>query len=139
MESQLNINKAASPNTLESFHHVLNSIWDKEEMPENFRDALIIAIYKNKGSKFDCRNYRGISLLSNVGKSFTCVILNRLITMSEKCLPEAQCGFRPGCRTSEIIFVIKQVQEKCIEQNLALYSIFIDLTKAFDTVNREAL
>ena len=37
------IYKAASPNTLESFHHVLNSIWDEEEMPEDFRDALIVA------------------------------------------------------------------------------------------------
>ena len=52
------IYKAASPNTLESFHQVLNSIWDKEEMPEDFHDALIVAIYKNKGSKADCGNYK---------------------------------------------------------------------------------
>jgi hypothetical protein len=38
-----------------------------------------------------------------------------------------------------MIFTVRQVQEKCLEQNLDLYSVFIDLTKAFDTVNREAL
>ncbi|XP_076069189.1 uncharacterized protein LOC143041234 [Oratosquilla oratoria] len=38
-----------------------------------------------------------------------------------------------------MIFVMRQVQEKCIEQNMDLYAVFIDLTKAFDTVNREAL
>ena len=80
-----------------------------------------------------------ISLLSIAGKIFARVILNRLITMSEKCLPEAQCGFRPGRSTTDMIFVIRQVQEKCIEQNMALYSIFIDLTKAFDTVNKKAI
>ena len=34
---------------------------------------------------------------------------------------------------------MRQLQEKCIEQNMSLFSVFTDLTKAFDTVNREAL
>ena len=38
-----------------------------------------------------------------------------------------------------MIFAVRQLQEKCIEQNMPLFSVFIDLTKAFDTVNREAL
>ena len=38
-----------------------------------------------------------------------------------------------------MIFTVRQVQEKCLEQNVDLYSVSIDLTKAFDTVNREAL
>ena len=108
-------------------------------MPDDFRDALIVALYKNKGSKADCGNYRGISLLSIAGKIFARIILNRLIAVSEANLPEAQCGFRPGRSTVDMIFTMRQVQEKCLEQNLDLYSVFIDLTKAFDTVNREAL
>ena len=59
--------------------------------------------------------------------------------MSEANLPEAQCGFHPGCSTVKMMFLVRMVQEKWIEQNLDLYSIFIDLTKAFDTVNRESL
>ena len=108
-------------------------------MPDDFRDALIVSLYKNKGSKTDCGNYRGISLLSIAGKIFARVILNRLVSVSEKILPEAQCGFRPGRSTIDMIFAMRQLQEKCIEQNMPLYSVFIDLTKAFDTVNREAL
>ena len=108
-------------------------------MPDDFRDALIVALYKNKGSKADCGNYRGISLLSTAGKIFACIILNRLIAVSEANLPEAQCGFRPGRSTVDMIFTVRQVQEKCLEQNLDLYSVFIDLTKAFDTINRDAL
>ena len=108
-------------------------------MPENFRDALIVALYKNKGSKANCGNYRGISLLSIAGTFFARIILNRLIAVSEANLQEAQCGFRPGRSTVDMIFTVRQVHEKCLEQNLDLYSVFIDLTKAFDTVNREAL
>lgn len=133
------IYKAAGPNALEAFHDVLLSIWEEEEMPDDFRDALIVSLYKNKGSKSDCGNYRGISLLSIAGKIFARVILNRLITVSEQNLPEAQCGFRPGRSTVDMIFAMRQLQEKCIEQNMPLFSVFIDLTKAFDTVNREAL
>ena len=108
-------------------------------MPEDFRDAQIV--YKNKGSKADCGNYRGISILSIslAGKIFARIILNRFIAVSGANLPKAQCGFRPGRSTVDTIFTVRQVQEECLEQNLDLYSVFIDVTKAFDTVNREAL
>ena len=108
-------------------------------MPDDFRDALIVSLYKNKGCKSDCRNYRVISLLSIAGKIFARVILNRLVTVLEQNLPEVQCGFRPGRGTVDMIFAMRQLQEKCIEQNTPLFSVLIDLTKTFDTVNREAL
>ena len=130
--------KAAGPRAMEVFLDIIQRIWD-QKMPEDFCDALIVALYKSKGSKADCGNYRGISLLSIAGKIFARIILNRLIAVSEANLPEAQCGFHPGRSTVDMIFTVRQVQEKCLEQNLDLYSVFIDLTKAFDTVNREAL
>ncbi len=37
-----------------------------------------------------------------------------------------------------MVFIVRQVKEKCLEQNMDLYAVFIDLTKAFDTMNREA-
>lgn len=80
------IYKAVGPNALEAFH-VLQSIWEEEKMPDDFHNTLIISLYKNKGSKADCRNYRGTSLLSIAGKIFARVILNRLITVSEQNLP----------------------------------------------------
>ena len=79
-------------------------------MPDDFRDALIVSLYKNKGSKSDCGNYIGISLLSIAGKIFARVILNRLITVSEQNLPEAQCGVRPGRNTVNLIFAMRQLQ-----------------------------
>ena len=108
-------------------------------MPDDFRDALIVSLYKNKASKSDCGNYRSISLLSIAGKIFTRVILNRLIAVSEQNLSEAQCDFRPGRSTVDMVLAMRQLQEKCIKQNMLLYSVFIDLTKTFHTVSREAL
>ena len=109
-------------------------------MPKEFRNATFISLFKNWGSKTDCGNYRGISLLSIAGKILARVILNRLITnIPEENLPKAQCGFRPNRSTTDMIFSVRQVQKKCIEQNMDLVAVFIDLTKVFDTVNREVL
>jgi hypothetical protein len=42
--------------------HFIISIWNKEELPEEWKELLTVPIYKN-GDKTDCSNYRGISLL----------------------------------------------------------------------------
>nr|VZI42137.1 unnamed protein product [Spirometra erinaceieuropaei] len=59
--------------------------------------------------------------------------------LEESLLPESQCGFRRHRGTTDIIFAARQLQEKCQEMRTHLYSTFVDLTKAFDTVNREGL
>ena len=71
-------------------------------MPD-FSDALIVSLFKNKGSRAECGNYRGVTLLSIASKSFAQVILNRLVTVAEQNLPEALCGFRPGRSTVDMI------------------------------------
>jgi hypothetical protein len=54
-------------------------------------------------------------------------------------LPESQCGFRAGRSTLDTIFSVRQLQEKCAEQQRPLYMVFVDLTKAFDSVSRSGL
>ena len=69
------------------------------------QDGNITKLYKNKRDSSDCNNYCGISLLSIVGKVFTCVaVLNRLQSLAERVYPEAQCGFRGGRSTVDMIF-----------------------------------
>ena len=129
--------KALSNEALQIFHGILASIWEMEEMPADLRD---VALFKNKGTRTDCGNYRGISLLSIAGKILARIMLNRLIpSVAEKNLSESQCGFRRNHSTTDMIFTVRQIQEKCTEQNMCLYAVFVDLTKAFDTVIREAL
>ena len=115
-------------------------IWDQQVIPQEFKDATIIHLYKRKGNRQICDNHRGISLLSIAGKILARLMLNRLIDHLEQgLLPESQCGFRKGRGTVDMIFAARQLQERCQEQNKALYSTFVDLTKAFDTVSREGL
>ncbi|XP_071508585.1 uncharacterized protein [Diadema antillarum] len=112
------------------------SMWSKEQLPQEFRDATVVHIYKRKGNRQACDNHRGISLLSIAGKILARVLLNRLLEHLEQGhLPESQCGFRAGRGTSDRIFAARQLQEKCIEQHRDLYTTFVDLTKAFDTLS----
>ena len=60
------IYKAASPNTLETFHHVLKSIWDEEEMPEDFRDALTVTLSTGIKAPEPTVETTGVSLCSQL-------------------------------------------------------------------------
>lgn len=118
---------------------LITKLWNTEKIPQEWRDANLVTIFK-KGDRTDCSNYRGISLLSIAGKVFARILLNRLTNhVSDAILPETQCGFRAGRSTIDMIFTLRQVQEKCIEQNRPLFVVFVDFKKAFDTVNRAAL
>ena len=67
-------------------------------------------------------------------------MLIRLLTyVVDTVVSESQCGFRRARSTTDIIFVPRLVQEKCREQHRDIFIAFTDLTKAFDTVNRELL
>ncbi|KAK2177080.1 hypothetical protein NP493_619g02035 [Ridgeia piscesae] len=54
-------------------------------------------------------------------------------------VPETQCGFRGNRSTVDMIFCLRQLQEKCIEQDRPLYMVFVNLSKAFDAVWRTGL
>ena len=124
----------------ESLHDMIRVMWAHEEIPDEWRESLIVSIFKNKGEKSICGNSRGISLLVVAGKILAKIMLSRLVEkVSEEIMPETQCGFRQGRSTADMIFVSRQVMEKCREQHRDLYFAFIDLTKAFDTVDRELL
>jgi len=82
---------------------------------------------------------RGISLLSVAGKVSAWVMLCYLLLHVVDVIPKSQCGFRCGWSTTDMIFVASLSQEKCREQHQNLFLAFIDLTKAFDTVNRDLL
>lgn len=120
---------------------LFNKILDEGKIPEEWVIGLIVPIYKNKGDKMDTNNYRGITLLSCMGKLFTAVLNTRLYNFCEvnRILIEAQTGFRNGYSTIDHIFLLKQLVEYYKSQNKKLFCCFIDYRKAFDTVGHEEL
>ena len=122
------------PSLRSKLHELLVCCWEQGKLPSDLRDAVIITLYKNKGEKSDCSNYRGITLLSIAGKILDRALRNRLVpTIAEDHLPETQCGSRAIRSTTEMVFVLRQLHENFREPNKGLY---VDLTKEFDTVSR---
>ncbi|KAK2178233.1 hypothetical protein NP493_552g01011 [Ridgeia piscesae] len=71
------------------------------------------------------------------GKFFARILRNRLSThIIPEVVPETNCGFRGNRGTVNMIFCLRQLQEKCIEQDRPLYMVFVDFSKAFDAVGR---
>ena len=104
----------------------------------DWQDAQIVPIPK-KGDLRVCDNWRGNSLLDVVGKVFAKIVQERLQIIANKVLPESQCGFRRGRECTDMIFVARQLIEKADEHGGALFILFIDLQKAYDSVPRQAL
>ena len=131
--------KHGGDNLFSRLHQLITNAWEVGSVPQAWKDASIVTIYK-KGDRTDCGNYRGISLLSIAGKIFARILLNRLSThITPEVVPETQCGFRGNRSTVDMIFCLRQLQEKYIEQDRPLYMVFVDFSKAFDTVGRTGL
>ena len=120
---------------------LFTKIWENGVVPQDLKNATIVHLSKNKGDRMSCDNHRGISLLCIAGKIFARLLLNRLYKHIDDIgvVPESQCGFRSGRGTTDMNFALRQIQEKCRLHGQDLYLVFIDLTKAFDTINRESL
>ena len=95
------------------------------KVPQEWKDARLVPLFKKKDRKI-CDNYRENSLLSVPGKVLALILLDRLQVIIDPQLMEAQCGFRKGRGTVDQLWVVRQV---------VLYLCFVDLTKAYDSVN----
>ena len=81
-------------------HKLINSKWNKKELPEEWKESIVVAIYK-KGDKTDCINYRVISLLPTTYKIVSNILLSRLTPYSEEIIGDHQCGFRRNRSTTD--------------------------------------
>ena len=119
-------------------HKLCEDIWVTEESPVDFKKGVIIPLYK-KADKLECKNYRGIKLLSIPGKVMSLVILNRIKADIDSSFRENQAGFRPGHSCADQIFSIKQIIERFVEFEIPIELCFIDFKAAFDSLDREVL
>ena len=130
--------KYGPPELEEWLTKLLQQVWRTGVVPQAWRDAIVIPLFKKKDRRV-CDNYRGISLLSVVGKILTSILLKRLAPLVDGQLLECQCGFRKGRGTTDQIWMMSQLAEKAREYNIGVLACMVDLTKAYDSIPRAAL
>ena len=110
-------------------------------MPHQWKDAIIMALHKKK-DRTERGNYRGILLVAHAFKILLKIIARRLSEYCERVgiLREEQSGFRPNRSTTDMMFVIRRLQKLAREKQIPLCVLcFMDLTKAYDSVDRTLL
>ena len=121
-------------------HNFILDSWSAKCLPMQWKNANIILVHKQKSDRAECGNSRGIFLFSVAGKVLAKIMFTRLLEhVVDLVMPDSQCGFRRGRCAIDMIFVARQLQEKCCEQHQDICKAFVDQTKAIDTVNRDLL
>ena len=119
---------------------LFNTLLNKGYFPAMWTEGYIVPIHK-KGNVNNVDYYRGITLLSILGKLFTRILNTRLTEWAETYYVyiEAQAGFRAGMGTADNIFVLHGLITHLINQGKKLFCAFVDFKKAFDFINRDII
>ena len=147
------VSKATGPNSIpipilksniDQLIDQIMSILNKSLAEGTFSDLLKLAsacpIYK-KNDRTKCANYRPISLLSNLSKIFERTMYNRIERFLSEfdTLYRHQFGFRKKPSTEHTLLSIVEEIRKNLDNYIFTCGVFIDLEKAFDTVNHKIL
>ena len=107
--------------------------------PSVLKTAKVVPVFK-KDSKLDCSNYCPISLLSNIEKILEKPMYKRLYTfLNNNIIYNLQFGFRQQYSTSHALINITENIRKALDDGNIGCGVFVDLQKAFDTVDHQIL
>lgn len=120
-------------------HRVIVDVWMSGRAPLDWKRALIVPLFKGKGSARDTANHRPISLLSIPGKVYALILLHRVSDQVDSQLLESQCAFRSNRGLSDATYKLRSIMYKCHRYKKSLYLAFVDLRKAYDSIPRDAL
>jgi len=104
--------KAGGRTIFLEIHKLITSIWKKEKLPEEWKELIIVHIYK-KGDKTNCNNYRGISLLPTNYKILSNILLSRLIPYAKEIIGIINVAFDATGR----LLIIYSVFAKYLRKN----------------------
>lgn len=117
----------------------VQQIWVDEKVPSQWAESRISSLWKYKGSPSDPSTYRGIALGPILVKLYMNILLVRMKKFYDGNLLKTQFGFREGKGCNDGIFVMKSLQSIAVKHQVELYTCYVDLTAAYDHLNRAAL
>lgn len=126
---------------LHSLQVLFNLILSSGIYPSGWALAHISPIYKNGNHHFPS-NYRGIAIMSCLGKLFNAILNTRIEEFLKKqnYIDKSQIGFQKNCRTTDHLFTLKTIIDKYINQKSnSLFVCYVDFQKAFDTISHTGL
>jgi len=120
---------------------IYNKIMTTEVIPQQWSLIETIMLYKGKGSATEPENYRGISLVQNITKLFTQILLTRIEAWAEEndIIPEFQTGFRRGRGCMDNIFTLSSTIFANFQRGNKIYVAFVDFARAFDSIEHNKL
>lgn len=132
--------KTVSPIISYILSDIFNNCLTSGVFPQCLKYASVIPIHK-KDSTLIIGNYRPISLLSNISKLFEKLLHSRLYTFLEQHtqIYPLQFGFRKKHNTTHALIQLTETIRKAIDTNEYACGVFVDLQKAFDTVDHKIL
>lgn len=119
---------------------IFNLILQTGDYPDCLKIAKVVPIFK-AGESWDCNNYRPISTLSVFNKILEKMLVTRLTNFLNihEVLYKFQYGFRQGSSTQTAIIELVDDVIDAIDSGKFMGGLFLDLKKAFDTLNHEIL
>ena len=132
--------KIISPYITKPLEHIINKSLIEGIFPEHLKKAEVIPVFKS-GEDKKATNYRPISLISNFAKIYEKILKDRINSFITKhdIINYYQFGFQKGKNTEGAIKIVTDQICEAIDDNIPCISIFLDLAKAFDTVNHKIL
>ena len=130
--------KATGPNGMKLLHQLCVSIWTSCHWPDEWKTQEFVVLFK-AGDQKQCSNYRTIALISHTSKILLLIIVNRMERKLKQEQPESQAAYRKGRGTRDMLVCLQVLLEKVIATDQQAFVMFIDYSKAFDSVNHRKL
>ena len=112
---------------------LISTICSSYILPSSWLISSITCLFKNKGSRSEAANYRGLSIIATCSKIIISIVIFRIRDIYERIISNSQFGFHCNRSTTDAIYILQNLFSE------PLFVCFIDLKAAYDWINRDMM